>query len=327
MSRPDTKREVCYLQESKVAIVGTGMVGSSTAFSLLQAGVARELLLIDQNKDKAEGEAMDLSHGVPLASTVSVKAGGYEDCQGADIVIITAGAAQKPGETRLELVTKNTAIMKEIIPQVVQFAPESIIIVVTNPVDVLTYAALKISGFPESRVLGSGTVLDSSRLRYALSLETGVDTRNIHAYVLGEHGDTEFVAWSRAHVAGTPLAEYYAHVLGRPLDEKTKNDVALHVREAAYDVIDKKGATYYAVALALNRTCRAILRGERSVLTVSTRVHGIYGVPDVCLSIPCVVGRGGVEKKIPFHLDEEEVKNWQKSAAAMAQFTGSLALD
>jgi L-lactate dehydrogenase len=314
-------------KRSKIAIVGAGMVGSATAFSLLQAGVAQELLLIDRNTDKAEGEAMDLSHGVPLAYAVQVKAGTYEDCQGADIVIITAGAAQKPGETRLDLVKKNTAIMKDIIPQVVRHTPESILIVVTNPVDVLTYAALKISNFPESRVIGSGTVLDSSRLRYALSLETGVDTRNIHAYVLGEHGDTEFVAWSRAHVAGTPLAEYYANVLGRPLDEKTKSDLARHVREAAYDVIDKKGATYYAVALALNRTCRAILRGERSVLTVSTRVEGIYGVPDVCLSIPCVVGRGGVEKKIPFHLDDEEVKNWQKSARAMAEFTESLPIE
>lgn len=313
-------------KRSKIVIVGAGMVGSATAFSLLQTGVAQELLLIDQNRDKAEGEAMDLSHGVPLAYAVQVKAGTYGECQGADIVIITAGAAQKPGETRLDLVKKNTAIMQEIIPQVVQNAPESILIIVTNPVDVLTYAALKISNFPESRVIGSGTVLDSSRLRYALSLETGVDTRNIHAYVLGEHGDTEFVAWSRAHVAGTPLAEYYAHVLGRPLDEKTKSSLARHVREAAYDVIDKKGATYYAVALALNRTCRAILRGERSVLTVSTRVDGIYGVPDVCLSIPCVVGRGGVERKIPFHLDDEEVKNWQKSAGAMEKFTRSLPL-
>ena len=306
-------------KRSKIVIVGAGMVGSATAFSLLQTGVAQELLLIDQNKDKAEGEAMDLSHGVPLAYAVQVKAGTYEECQGADIVIITAGAAQKPGETRLDLANTNTAIMKEIIPQVVQYAPESILIVVTNPVDVLTYAALKISNFPESRVIGSGTVLDSSRLRYALSLETGVDTHNIHAYVLGEHGDTEFVAWSRAHVAGTPLAEYYEHVLGRPLDEKTKSNLARHVREAAYDVIDKKGATYYAIGLALVRIMSAILRNERSVLAVSTLMQGEFGIRDVCLSVPCVVSANGVERIVESKLTDGESEALSSSARILQE--------
>lgn len=314
-------------KRSKIAIIGAGMVGSATAFSLLQSGVALELLLIDKDKDRAEGEAMDLSHGVPLAYLVNVRSGGYEDLPGSDIVIITAGAAQKEGETRLDLVHKNTAIMKDIIPQVVNQVPDSILIVVTNPVDVLTYAVLQISGLPDSRVMGSGTVLDTSRLRHALSLQAEIDTRNIHAYVLGEHGDTEFVAWSRAHVAGTPLDEYFEDDLEKPLTREIKEELARQVRDAAYDVIEKKGATYYAVALALNRICRAILRGERSILTVSTSVQGIYGVEDVCLSIPCVVGRGGIERKIPFHLDDEEVKNWQKSASAMAEFTQNLRLD
>ncbi len=315
------------MKRSKISIIGTGMVGSATAFSLLQSGVALELLLIDKNKDRAEGEAMDLSHGVPLAQAVNVRSGEYADLLGSDIVIITAGAPQKDGETRLDLVHKNTAIMKDIIPNIVAHAPDSILIVVTNPVDVLTYAALQISGLPDNRVMGSGTVLDTSRLRYALSQEAEIDTRNIHAYVLGEHGDTEFVAWSRAHVAGTPLDEYFEDDLEKPLTPEIKEELARQVRDAAYEVIEKKKATYYAVALALNRICRAILRGERSILTVSTSVHGIYGAEDVCLSIPCVVGRGGIERKIPFHLNDEEVKNWQKSASAMAEFTRNLPLN
>ena len=300
------------------------MVGSSTAFSLLQNGVARELVLIDRDKDKAAGEALDLGHGVPLAYNVKITAGDYPDCQGADIVIITAGAAQKEGETRLDLVHKNTTIMEDIVPKLVKYAPDSILLVVTNPVDIMTYVVMKLSGLPQNQVIGSGTVLDTSRLRYAVSLQTRVDTRNIHAYVLGEHGDTEFVAWSRAHVAGIPLRDYYEKVLGRSFDTEARDILEQQVREAAYEVIAKKDATYYAVALALSRISRAILRGERSVLTVSTLVKGYYGVEDVCLSIPCVVGRKGIERKIPFYLDEGEIKNWQKSAAAMEEVIAEL---
>ncbi len=255
---------------------------------------------------------------------VKIIAGDYPDCVKADIIIITAGSPQKQGESRLDLVHGNTAIMKNIVLQVAKHAPEAILLIVTNPVDILTYVALKVSGFPESRVIGSGTVLDSSRLRYLLSLETKIDTRNIHAYVLGEHGNTEFIAWSQAHVAGIPLEKYYQKALGKKLDKKTKNLLTRQVKEAAFEVIAKKQVSHYAIALALNRICRAILRGERSVLTISTLVTDTYGVEDVCLSLPCVIGRQGIEKRIPLHLEKKEQQEWLNSAATLKKIISKM---
>lgn len=304
---------------NKIAIIGTGAVGASTAFSLLHSGLAQEIVLVDLNTEKATGEALDLNHGVSLAPPVKITAGDYPDCAESDIVIITAGSPQKPGESRLDLVPKNTAIMKSIVLQIAKYAPEAILLIVANPVDILTYVALKVSGFPENRVIGSGTVLDSSRLRYLLSLETKIDARNIHAYVLGEHGNTAFIAWSQAHVAGIPLAKYYQKALGKKLDEKAKKILTQKVKEAAFEVIAKKEVSHYAAALVLNRICRAILRGERSVLTVSSLVTGPYGVENVCLSLPRVIGNKGIEKKIPLLLNEKEQQEWLNSSAALKE--------
>ncbi len=308
----------------KIVIIGAGAVGTSTAFSLLHSGLVQEIVLVDLNKEKAVGEAMDLNHGVSLAYPVKITVGNYADCAKADIIIITAGSPQKQGESRLDLVQENTAIMKDIVSQIAKYAPETILLVVTNPVDILTYVALKLSSFPENKVIGSGTVLDSSRLRYLLSLETKIDTHNIHAYVLGEHGNTEFIAWSQAHVAGIPLTKYYQKALNKELDEKTKNTLASQVREAAFEVIAKKQVSHYAIALALNRICRAILRGERSVLTVSTLVTDTYGVKDVCLSLPCVIGRRGIEKKIPLHLEKKEQEEWLNSATTLKKIIAQI---
>ena len=309
---------------TKAVVIGAGQVGAATAYTLMLSGLVSELVIIDLNENKAKGEALDIVHGMPLCPPAEVYAGDYPDCAGADIVIITAGANQKPGETRLDLLAKNRAVFGSIVPQAVKYAPEALYLVVTNPVDALTLETIRLSGLPAGRVIGTGTVLDTSRLRYLLSQHTGIDPRNIHAFVLGEHGDSEFVAWSRASIAGMTLDEYCADC-GRckgPLSDILDSDIEQQVRRAAYSIIELKGATYYAIAVAVRRIVEAILRDEQSILTVSTLLEGQYGLGGVCLSVPAVVGRKGVERVLEAGLSEDEKARLIASARAVKAAMG-----
>jgi len=303
----------------KAVIVGAGQVGATTAYTLMISGLFSELVLIDINRDKALGEAMDIAHGMPLCPPADVRLGDYPDCKGAEIIIITAGLNQRPGETRRDLTEKNIGVFRSIVPQIVRYAPDAILLVVTNPVDILTRETLRISGFPPERVIGSGTVLDTSRLKYLLGNHTGIDPRNIHAFILGEHGDSEFAAWSVTHIAGMDLSEYCAgcgNCQGN-LDQKTADSIEEEVRRAAYTIINLKGATYYAVAVAVRRIVEAILRDEHSILTVSSLLTGQYGIEDVCLSLPTIVGSKGVISVLPIPLNDHELKNLRACADAV----------
>ena len=306
---------------NKVVVVGAGQVGATTAYTLLLSGLVSELVLIDINEKRTIGEVLDLSHGSPLCPPADIKAGTYADCVDANIVILTAGANQKPGETRMDLTRKNIEVFKSIVPQVVKYAPHAILLVVTNPCDVLTYVTWKISGLPAHQVIGSGTVLDTSRLRYLLSQHTGIDARNVHTYVLGEHGDTELPAWSLTSIAGMNMDEYcgLCSKCEGQLSHRVKSEFVDKVRNAAYAIIEGKGATYYAVALAVRRIVEAILRDEQSILTVSSVLDGQYGLTDVCLSLPCIVGITGVEQTLPIHLDEDEERLLKASAEAIQE--------
>jgi len=309
---------------AKVAIIGAGHVGATTAFSLLFSGIVGEIVLVDINRSKAEGEVMDLSHAATLIRPVKILAGDPPDCADADILIFTAGASQRPGETRLSLVHRNAQLVKETLPELIRYCPDTIILMVTNPVDILTYVAWKVSGFPPSRVLGSGTVLDSARFRHLLSLRVGVDPRNIHAYVIGEHGDTEVPVFTLANIAGIWLEEF-------PLSEEKvdrdlfKADISHQVREAAYDIIQRKGYTSYGVALALTRISEAILRDERRVLTVSSVIHDLYDINcTVALSLPCVIGREGRIRVLQLPLASGEKLALHRSAETLREVIETL---
>lgn len=309
---------------SKVAIIGAGSVGSTFAYSLMISGVAREIVLIDKDEKRAEGECMDLSHGVSFVQPVNVYSAGFEGCKGADIVVITAGAKQNPGETRIDLVQRNLKVFRDIIPKIISYAPESILLVVSNPVDILTYLTLKISGFPAERVIGSGTVLDSSRFKYMISEHCRVDPRNVHAYIVGEHGDTELPLWSNANIGGMPINKFCPEC-NHTCDYKNElNKIFEEVKNSAYKIIQAKGATYYAIGLALVRIIRSILRDENSVLPVSTLINDYYGINDVCLSIPCVVNRKGVEKFLKLELSAEEQEQLNHSAETLKQLLKSM---
>ena len=313
-------------QRSKVAIVGAGNVGSTFAFSLMKSGVAREIVLIDKDEKRAKGECMDLSHGASFVPPVNIYSAGYEGCKGANIVVITAGAKQKPGETRIDLVQRNAEIFKDIIPEIAKYASDAILLVVSNPMDILTYITLRISGLPSNRVVGSGTVLDSSRFRYLISEHCHVDPRNIHAYIIGEHGDTELPVWSHANIAGTVLAQYCT-ICENPCDhEKELEKIFEEVKSVAYKIIEAKGATYYAIGLALVRIVEAILRDENSVLPVSTLIDDYYGINDVCLSIPSIVNRNGVEKFLRLELSQPEQEQFKHSAKTLKDIIKNIKL-
>jgi L-lactate dehydrogenase len=299
---------------NRVALIGTGFVGSSYAFALLNQGVTEELVLIDLNKEKSEGDAMDLNHGLAFApSPTKIWYGGYEDCNDADIVVICAGANQKPGETRLDLVAKNVKIFKTIITDVMASGFDGIFIVATNPVDILTYAVWKYSGLPQSRVIGSGTILDTARFRYLLGEHFKVDTRNVHAYIIGEHGDTELPVWSHADIGGVPILETMT-------DEQEKLDeIFVNVRDAAYHIINRKGATYYGIAMGLVRLTKAILHNEHSILTVSCHLAGEYGEDDVYIGVPAIVNRNGIQRVIELRLNEQEKKQFAFSANVLKE--------
>lgn len=304
-------------EEGKIAIVGAGRVGSTFAYTLALSGMVREIVLIDKESGHAEGEAMDISHAVASHAPVSIVSGGLADTAGAAVTVIAAGVAQKTGEKRPALLQRNIEELRGIVPEVVRANPDGMILVATNPVDATTFAALRLSGLPPSRVFGSGTVLDSARLRTALSVHYGIDARNIHAYVLGEHGDSEFVAWSTAAIANMPLGEY-CRLAGMPYPVE-REAVEEQVRNAAYEIIRRKGATNFAIATAMTRIIEAIVRDEASVLTVSALVDGHYGLHDVCLSLPAIMDRSGIRQVIPITLSEDEMSCLRRSAGAVAK--------
>ena len=286
------------VNEKKVAIVGCGFVGSSSAFALMQSGLFSEMVLIDVDKNRAEGEALDIAHGMTFAEPMKIYAGDYSDVADAAMIVVTAGAAQKPGETRLDLVNKNVNIFKSIIPEIKKSGFDGILLIVSNPVDVLTYAAIKMSGLPEGHVIGSGTVLDTGRLQQMLGAHVEVDPRDVQAYVMGEHGDSEFVAWSSAQVAGVPLSTF-CELHGHLEHEAAEKRIAEDVKNSAYTIIEKKHATYYGVAMAVKRICTAVMRDEQTVLPVSSLMVGEYGLSDLAISMPTVVGRDGVVCRVP----------------------------
>ena len=301
------------LNERKVAVVGCGFVGSASAFALMESGLFSEMVLVDVNKDKAEGEALDISHGLPFAKPMQIYAGEYKDTSDAAVVIVTAGAGQKPGETRLDLVKKNIGIFRSIIPEISKYNKDGILLIVANPVDILTYAAVKLSGFPEKRVFGSGTVLDTARLKYLLGEHLEVDIRSVHAFIIGEHGDSEIAAWSSANVSGIPLNDF-CEMRGYFEHEKAMKEIAENVKNSAYGIIEKKGATYYGIAMSVRRICEAIIRDEKSILPVSSIQHGNFGIDGVALSMPAIVGRNGVEGTVPIRLSDDEVSALKASA-------------
>lgn len=300
----------------KAVIIGCGFVGSASAFSLMQSGLFSEIVLIDSDKLRAEGEALDISHGVPFAKPMKIYAGGYDDIADASIIIITAGAGQKPGETRLDLVKKNISIFRNILPEIKKQNYKGIILVVANPVDILTTVAIKESGLPENRVFGSGTVLDTARLKYEIGKVLNVDSRSVHAFIIGEHGDSEIAAWSSANVSGIKLHDFCA-MRGLTDIEETQNRIADDVKNSAYEIIARKKATYYGIAMSVKRICEAIVRDEKSILPISSMMHGEYGIDGIALSMPAIIGRNGVETHVPIQLDENETVKLQESARTL----------
>ena len=305
------------MNNRKIAIVGCGFVGSSSAFALMQSGLFSEIALIDVDRNRAEGEALDISHGVPFVGQMKVYAADYDEVMDAAIIVVTAGAAQKPGETRLDLVNKNVGIFRSIIPEISKRDYQGILLIVSNPVDILTLAALKISGFPEKRVIGSGTVLDTARLKTELGEHLSVDSRSVHAFIIGEHGDSEIAAWSSANVSGVPLNSV-CEMRGFHDHQQAMQKIAEDVKNSAYEIIEKKKATYYGIAMSVVRIARAIVMNEHSILPVSSMMHGEYGIRDICLSMPAIVGKDGVESLVPLQLSDTETAKLKESAEALA---------
>ena len=304
------------INSRKVVMIGCGFVGSSSAFALMQSGLFSEMVLIDADQNRAEGEAMDISHGMSFASPMKIYAGSYDDISDAAIIVITAGANQKPDETRLDLIRKNAGIMKSIIGEIKKRDFGGILLIVSNPVDILTYIALKESGYPANRVIGSGTVLDTGRFKYELGEHLGVDSRSVHAFIIGEHGDSELAAWSNARVGGLPINDF-CELRGHFNHEESMKRIFENVRNSAYEIIARKHATYYGIAMAVVRICAAIVRNEQSILPVSSLMTGQYGLDDVVLSIPAVVDANGIETVVPIGLSEAELCELKKSAEVL----------
>jgi L-lactate dehydrogenase len=302
----------------KVGLVGTGMVGSSFAYALMQRGLANELVLVDKDHARAEGEAMDLNHGLPFVRPMRISAGSYAQLAGCEVVVITAGANQRPGETRLDLLQRNAAVFREIVPQVVAASPRGIIVIATNPVDILTTISSEISGLPVGRVIGSGTILDTARFRYLLGEYYGVDSRSVHAYIVGEHGDTELALWSLANIAGVRLRDFVG-TNGKGYDQAAMDAVFEQTRTAAYEIIKRKHATYYAIGLGLLTIIEAILRDQRTVLTVSTLPGGQYGVEGIAIGLPTIIGRRGVEAVLDLPIGDDERMALQNSAQTLKE--------
>lgn len=312
-------------QRPKVVVIGTGMVGSTLAYALLWSGLTPEIILIDVNRARAQGEALDLSHAMPFHRPINIRAGDYPDCVGATVVAIAAGAAQRPGETRPELAQRNSRIFAQIIPEVVRYAPEAILLIATNPVDSLTYYSWRLSGLPPSRVIGAGTILDTARLRYVLGARFEVDPRSVHAYIVGEHGDSEVALWSSANIAGMSIDEFCA-VTGRTCTEEERQAIFVEVRDAAYHIIELKGATYYAIGSGMERIVESILRDQSTILSVSGLMQGCHAVTDVCLSLPMVINRHGIERVLCVPMTAEEERRFRGSARVVREAIEAMAL-
>ena len=303
----------------KVVIVGAGAVGATFAYALTREGMADEIVLNDVNRDLAEGQILDLAHGLPYVPSVKLRVGDAAEYADATVIVITAGASQKPGESRLDLLTKNAGIVRTIMDDIVDSGSRAVVVVVTNPVDVLTQIAIEQSGWDDGRIFGSGTVLDSARFRYLISDCAGVNVSNVHAYILGEHGDSEIAAWSISNVSGVAVGDFCPNC-GRCADwGETQARILQQVRDSAYHIIDYKGATYFAVGLALVRIVGAVLRNDSSVLTVSTKLHGEYKLEDVCLSVPCIVNANGISRIVDARLTEEEMTGLHQSAEVLTK--------
>jgi L-lactate dehydrogenase len=310
----------------KVVIVGAGAVGSTFAYTLAQSGLADEIGLLDANRELAMGQVLDLAHGQAFFPSVQIRVAGKADYADAHLIVITAGAKQRPGESRLALLQRNAEIIQSIMDEILQQNSPAVVLVVSNPVDILTYVAQKRSGWPRGRVLGSGTVLDSMRFRYLLSQHCGVDVHNVHAYILGEHGDSELAAWSMTNMAGVPV-EQFCPLCGKCDNwETSRSKIAEAVKNSAYHIIDYKGATWFAVGLALTRITGAILRNQNSVLTVSAVLEGEYGLSGVCLGVPCVLSQKGIERILPVKLPLKEQNALEKSAAILREMLAQLKL-
>lgn len=303
---------------NKVGLIGVGMVGASFAYALMQRGLATELVLIDQDSARAEGEAMDLNHGLPFVRPMRIRAGDYPDLADADVVVICAGANQRPGETRLDLLQKNAAVFRNIVPQVNEVNPNAIIVIATNPVDILTYISAEIVGLESGRVVGSGTILDTARFRYLLGTHYGVDSRSVHAYIVGEHGDSELALWSLANIGGVPLPTFKG-ANGQGYDEAALDGILDQTRNAAYEIIQRKQATYYAIGLGLLTIVEAVLRDQNTVMTVASPMRGQYGVTDIAISLPTIVGRNGIAEVLNLPLSEQEQAAFQHSAETLKE--------
>ena len=301
------------IDQRKVAVVGCGFVGAACAYTLMQRGLYSEMVLIDIDGARAEGEAMDIAHGLLFARPMNIYAGTYDDAADASMVIVTAGANQKPGETRLDLVKKNSRILLSVLDELKKREFAGILLVVSNPVDILTHVAQRHAGLPEGRVFGSGTVLDTARLRYLLGEHLAVDSRSVHAFIIGEHGDSEIAVWSSANVSGVPLHDF-CEMRGYFDHDNAMREIGETVKNSAYAIIERKGATYYGIAMAVARICEAVVRDEKSILPVSAALHGEFGIEDATLSVPAILGAGGVEKIVPVSLDEGELTKLHYSA-------------
>ncbi|MDE5619034.1 MAG: L-lactate dehydrogenase [Ruminococcus sp.] len=307
---------------SKISILGAGNVGATIAYTFAVNGTCSDVVLVDINEAKAKGEAMDIRHGISLAHNIDIKDGTYDDIAGSDIVVVTLGMARKPGQTRIDLTQNNVNIIKQVMPKVAEIAPDAVYVVVSNPIDILTYTILKCTNLKASQVVGSGTVLDSSRLRSAIAEKAEISPKSIHAYVFGEHGDTSFVPWSTTTIGGMNVSDYWA---SKGHSEELDTDaIEESVRVAGAEVIKRKGATFYAIALSVNKICDTILRDSNSILTVSTLANGRYGIDDVCLSLPCIVNGHGIAGEINPPLLEEELAKLQKSADALKNVISQL---
>ncbi|WP_181438696.1 L-lactate dehydrogenase [Paenibacillus sambharensis] len=304
------------MKKTRIVVIGVGAVGSTTAYTLLLRGRMDELVLIDANRDKAVGDALDMNHGLPFVGQTKVWAGTYEDCATADIVIITAGAAQRQGESRIDLLKRNVGIFESIIDEVLKYNDHGILLIASNPVDIMSYFSWKKSGWPTNRVIGSGTLLDSARFRYLIGEKLQIDSRSVHAHIVGEHGDSELPLWSLANIAGTELQ----------LDEEAKQEIFTNTRDAAYQIINAKGATFYAIALALDRICTAILRNESAVMNVSTLLKDYHGISDVYLGVPCIVDRQGVREVMQIAITDEEKALLHKSADKLKDLIKSISI-
>ena len=311
---------------TKVTIVGAGFVGSTIAYTLTSAGIVSEIVLVDVDSARAEGEAMDIEHGSPFFKESLIHAGDYQTAANSDLVIITAGTNQRPGETRMDLITRNAAIVTDVAKQICETCPDATLLVISNPVDVMTRIIQEVTGFPASRVIGSGTNLDSARFRYLLSKKFGVDSRNIHGYILGEHGDSEFAAWSNVNIAGMSINEA-SDVFGGVMGDYDYINIANETRNAAYEIINRKRATYYGIAASAARIAEAILRDEKSILPLSVKLDGQYGLNDVYLSLPTVVGQHGVIRILTPYLSDEEEGKLHNSAKVLKEAYDSLDLD